>query len=186
MSLVEIRSAALAPAAVGRTVRGYAAVFNSLSESLGGFREVIRPGAFAGVLNQDVRALVNHDDNLILARSKSGTLRLREDGRGLAVEFELGDQSYAEDLRISMQRGDVTGMSFGFVVGKGGDAWRKEGGQQVREITRFASLMDVSVVTFPAYPATEAAVRDIPAAAVSRSAGVPTENLRRRLALVLR
>jgi len=139
-------------------IRGHAAVFNSLSEDLGMFREVLRPGAFASVLQDpDTRSLINHDDNLVLGRVGSKTLRLSEDQRGLYQETDLGGQSYAQDLAISMRRGDVNQQSFGFVVGT--DNWRKENGEQIREVTTVKRLLDVSVVTFPAYRATDAQVR---------------------------
>lgn len=136
----------------GRQIRGHAAVFNSLSLDLGGFREIIAPGAFSGVLKDDVRALINHDDNLVLARTKSGTLSVREDSIGLAVEINLADQSYARDLAISLERGDVSQFSFGFYVGR--DRWATDQtGAAVRTVLEVSQLLDVSVVTYPAYPA---------------------------------
>lgn len=139
-------------------IRGHAAVFNSLSEDLGMFREVLRPGAFADVLQDpDTRSLINHDDNLVLGRVGSKTLRLTEDQRGLFQETDPPDTSYAHDLLAVMRRGDVNQQSFGFVVGT--DNWRKENGEQIREVVSVKRLYDVSVVTFPAYRATDAQVR---------------------------
>jgi uncharacterized protein len=144
---------------------GYAAVFNALSVDLGGFREVIRPGAFATSLaNADVRAMVNHDRNLVLGRSKSGTLRLMEDARGLRYEVDLPDTQYARDLAEVMKRGDVSGSSFRFYMfddKSRGQKWRSEPDGVIREITEFAQIDDVSVVTYPAYPQTEAALRSL-------------------------
>ena len=145
------------------TFRGYAAVFNSLSVDLGGFRERIAPGAFASTLTNgaDVRLLINHDANLILGRSISGTLKLGEDEVGLWAEAELPDTSYARDLVVSMERGDITQMSFGFKPRK--DAWEaqdEETGLPIRELLE-ADLFDVSPVTYPAYPETSAEVRSI-------------------------
>lgn len=139
---------------------GYAARFNSLSEDLGGFREVIRKGAFADSIRRgdDVRALVDHNPTMILGRTKSNTLTLSEDNLGLRVEILLPDTSVSRDLQASMKRGDIDGMSFGFRVDA--DAWREEQGQTIRELHR-VSLFDVSPVTFPAYPATEAALRSL-------------------------
>lgn len=141
---------------------GHAAVFGQLSEDLGGFREQIQAGAFADVLTNDVRALVNHDSNLILGRTKSGTLRLAEDSTGLAAEIAIPDTSFARDLVVSMGRGDVTQMSFAFTVDPEGETWTRDGtGPWIRTITKVARLYDVSPVTYPAYPQTEAALRSL-------------------------
>lgn len=131
-----------------RTVEGYASVFNSMSEDLG-FREVILPGAFSNVLDNDVRALYNHDSNYLLARTTSGTLELKEDEKGLYYRFEMPNTSYGNDMLELFRRGDLTQSSFGFTVEK--DNWRMEDGQQVRYIERVGSLFDVSPVVFPAY-----------------------------------
>jgi HK97 family phage prohead protease len=144
---------------------GYAAVFNALSEDLGGFREVIRPGAFAASLaGADVRALINHDKNLVLGRTKSGTLLLQEDSRGLRYEIDLPDTQYARDLAVILERRDISGSSFRFYMHddpQRGQTWRSEPGGVVREITEFRAIDDVSVVTYPAYPQTESALRDL-------------------------
>jgi HK97 family phage prohead protease len=142
--------------------RGHAAVFDSLSENLGGFREVIKRGAFKDVLTDDVRLLVNHDSNLLLARTASGTLTLEEKPEGLFVEADIdARQSYANDLKIAMERGDMNQMSFAFGSGVEDD-WEEDGeGRLVRTIKRFKSLFDVSAVTYPAYPATDAGFRAI-------------------------
>ncbi len=140
---------------------GYAAVFNQLSEPLAGrFREQIRPGAFKrSIKNGDVRALWNHDPNYVLGRTKSGTLRLEEDDRGLKIEIDPPDTQWARDLMVSIQRGDVDQMSFGFRVLK--DEWdRREDGTIIRTLID-VELFDVSPVTFPAYPQTSVAVRDM-------------------------
>lgn len=137
---------------------GHAAVFDSLSENLGGFRERIMRGAFRNVLDQDVRLLVNHDPNLPLARGDA--LELTEDPTGLHVRAQIrADLSYARDLRINLEEGNVTQMSFAFGSDVE-DEWDEDGdGRLVRTIKRFGSLFDVSPVTFPAYPATDAGVR---------------------------
>jgi HK97 family phage prohead protease len=142
-------------------IRGYAAVFNSLSEDLGGFREQISVGAFADAMGRDdVRALVNHDPNLVLGRNKSGTLVMREDGTGLSVEITPPDTQAARDLVALMERGDVSQMSFAFTVSKEDQSWERSGtGPWLRTIRKVARLFDVSVVTYPAYAATSAAVR---------------------------
>ena len=139
------------------TITGYAAVFNELSENLGGFYERIQPGAFAQTLpSADVRALWNHDPNFPLGRTKAGTLQLSEDETGLAFEIDPPDTSYARDLMVSMRRGDVDQMSFGFITVR--DKWEQIGEQVIRTLLE-VELFDVSPVTYPAYPTTSAAVR---------------------------
>lgn len=137
---------------------GYAAVFNSKSENLGGFREIIKPGAFKGSLQNDVRALIDHESGKVLGRSKAGTLRMIEDEKGLKVEIDPPDTTIARDLMESMRRGDIDQMSFGFFVKT--DNWRKDNGETIRELEE-VDLFDVSVVTFPAYPATSVHVRSL-------------------------
>lgn len=139
-------------------ITGYAAVFNSLSENLGGFREIILPGAFAGSLGEDVRALWNHDANHVLGRTRAGTLSLMEDDTGLRVEITPPDS--AADKLESMRRGDVDQMSFGFWTLD--DEWRMQDGEPLH-ILKSVRLFDVSVVTYPAYPETEASVRSMTA-----------------------
>lgn len=143
------------------TIRGYAAVFNQLSGDLGGFREQLSQGAFTDALQtSDVRALINHDSNLVLGRSTSGTLTMREDSTGLSVEITPPDTQAARDLVELMRRGDVSQMSFAFTVAKEDQQWKRDGeGPWIRTIKRVKGLYDVSVVTYPAYPQTSAAVR---------------------------
>lgn len=142
-------------------IRGYAAVFNQLSEDLGGFREQISTGAFSEAIgNSDVRALVNHDPNIVLGRNKAGTLTMREDAAGLYVEVTPPDTQAARDLITSMQRGDINQMSFAFTVTKDDQTWTRDGtGPWLRTIKRVSRLYDVSVVTYPAYQQTNAAAR---------------------------
>jgi len=138
---------------------GHAAVFNSLSEDLGFFREKIAPGAFAKTIQEaDVRALWNHDPNYVLGRTKSGTLKLAEDDKGLAVEIIPPDTQWARDLTESIRRGDVDQMSFGFQVVK--EEWEGDGNNPVR-VLKEVKLFDVSPVTFPAYTATDVQVRSL-------------------------
>jgi len=148
------------------TLRGHAAVFNRLSEDLGGFREIVEPGFFRAALDRkpDVRALVNHDPNLVLARTRAGTLELREDTVGLEIRARVARTSYATDLRLAVQRRDIDGMSFAFSVREGGDEWAvAEDGTVVRTLRADGAeeLFDVSVVTFPAYPQTDTAMRQL-------------------------
>ena len=145
------------------TIEGYAANFNSLSEDLGGFREMLMPGCFADALKtSDIRALFNHDPNFVLGRNMSGTLRITEDDKGLRFEVDPPDTACARDLQVSMQRGDINQCSFGFRVAEGGDAWRKEpDGTYLRSILKVDRLFDVSPVTYPAYASTSCAVRSL-------------------------
>lgn len=142
-------------------IRGYAALFNTLSEDLGGFREQLQAGAFSDALtSSDVRALINHDANLVLGRNTSGTLTMREDASGLYIEVTPPETQAARDLVEVMKRGDVNQMSFAFTVGKEDQTWTRDGtGPWLRTIKRVNRLYDVSVVTYPAYPQTTAAVR---------------------------
>ena len=141
-----------------RKITGYAAVFDKYSEEMWGFYERIKPGAFAEVLTDDVRALFNHDCNHVLGRSRAGTLSVKEDENGLAVEIELPDTQTARDLCTSMERGDIDQMSFAFTVAE--SDWDAEhDGKPVRTINKIKRLYDVSVVTVPAYPDTSADVR---------------------------
>ena len=143
-----------------RTITGYGAVFDSLSQNLGGFREIIAPGAFDNVLDNDTRALFNHDSNLILGRSTANTLALTVDNMGLRYNVDMPDTTYANDLMVSMKRGDVTQSSFGFVVET--DSWAEDdNGAPVRTIRSVSRLLDVSPVTYPAYPDTQVAVRSM-------------------------
>ena len=149
----------------GRTLVGYAAKFDSLSENLGGFRELIKPGAFRSSLSDgtDVRALVDHDPRLVIGRRSNGTLRLEEDSTGLRVEIDTPSVSYADDLLELIRGGYVSQMSFGFSIPPGGDEWLpvdKEDGLR-RRLLKTVALSETSVVTFPAYSATEVSVRSL-------------------------
>jgi HK97 family phage prohead protease len=142
----------------GRKIRGYAIVFNSSSVDLGGFREFIAPEAVDRTLNEglDVRALVDHDSAKVIGRTRAGTLSLRKDGKGLRMEVEPDQEiSYARDILRAVERGDVTGMSFGFRVL--GDQWDYDGKEPVRTVTDMR-VSEVSIVTFPAYQATDVQV----------------------------
>jgi hypothetical protein len=135
----------------GNTIRGYAAVFNSPSEDLGGFIEYIAPGAFDSVMNDDVRGFYNHDWNYLLGRVSSGTLRIFVDEVGLGYEIDLPNTSYANDLVELMKRGDVNQSSFAFMIES--DKWEVKGKQNIRTITKVSRLIDVAPVVIPAYPA---------------------------------
>jgi HK97 family phage prohead protease len=142
----------------GRKIRGYAIVFNSSSVDLGGFREFIAPEAVDRTLNEglDVRALVDHDSAKVIGRTRAGTMTLRKDSRGLRVEIEPDPEiSYAKDTLLAVARGDKTGMSFGFRVLD--DEWNYDGKEPVRTVTDMR-VSEVSIVTFPAYQATDVQV----------------------------
>ena len=131
-------------------VVGHAAVFDTLSEDLGGFQERINKNAFDEVLDNDVRAFFNHDPNHLLARVSSGTLKLSVDEKGLKYEFSVPDTSTGRDLLVSMERGDISQSSFAFTIDD--DSWDKENGRDIRTINKVKRLYDVSPVSIPAYP----------------------------------
>lgn len=160
---------------------GHAAVFNQLSEDLGGFREQVAPGAFAEAIEKDdVRALFNHNADHVLGRNRAGTLKLAEDTRGLAVDISPPDTSAAADLLALLERGDVTQMSFAFSIRPNGENWGKDdNGLWIRTITR-VRLFDVSPVTYPAYPQTDVAIRSLD---VIRKSAAPNEGWRVQLRL---
>lgn len=150
----------------GMTLEGYAARFNEYSEPLP-FREKIAPGAFRGSLRSrnDVKLLWNHDSSMVLGSTRSGTLKLFEDEKGLRVQADLPDTQAGRDARTLIQRGDVTGFSFGFTVPSGGDSWNDDGSERTLHAVR---LFEVSTgVAFPAYPTTDgtATVRGLDAVA---------------------
>lgn len=140
-------------------IEGYAALFNVLSQDLGGFKEKIRPGAFSKTLGEaDVRALLNHDPNYVLGRNTRKTLTLKEDDTGLWTETNPPDTQWARDLMVSMKRGDIDQMSFGFRVIR--DEWTEQPFGIQRELVEL-QLFDISPVTFPAYLQTSVGVRSI-------------------------
>lgn len=143
--------------ASGRRLEGYAATFGSTAQ-IGSIEETIAPGAFLRSLGGDVLALLDHDPTRVLGRTRSGTLRLAEDGRGLAFSLDLPDTQAGRDVLELAQRNDLGGMSFGFVVPSGGDSWQGE-----RRTLRSVDLREISVVSaHPAYPDTSLALRSRP------------------------
>ena len=139
-------------------MRGYAAVFDQLSDDLGGFRERIRPGAFERSLGEDIRSVWNHNADYVLGRVKAGTLELVEDERGLAVAIRPPDTQWARDFTASIVRGDVDQMSFAFQVVR--EDWQMLPLGPVRELIEVRGF-EVSPVTFPAYPQTEIGLRSL-------------------------
>jgi HK97 family phage prohead protease len=164
--------------------RGHAAVFGKRTLIGGkrwGFWEQIEAGAFAKTIGEaDVRFLINHDPNLLLARNKAGTLDLAEDDTGLATDAQLDTrQTYTSDVVIALERGDISQMSFAFEpIG-----WRIEeldDGKLLYTLTE-VRLWDVSVVTYPAYEETDAGLRAAGFAALTRSLGLDAEAVLERL-----
>ena len=148
--VIERRRAADLSVAPGRKLVGYAAVFGQ-GTRISDFTEVIKPGAFAASLKgRDILALVDHDPARLLARTKSGTLRLEEDSKGLRFELDVPDTTEGRDLLALAERGDLGGMSFGFTVARSGERWDGK----KREL-RAVTLHEISVVhAWPAYEGT--------------------------------
>ncbi|MBN50040.1 MAG: HK97 family phage prohead protease [Spongiibacteraceae bacterium] len=177
-----------------KRIVGHAAVFNQLSENLGGFREQIEPGAFDDVLDDDVRALFNHNPDHVLGRTLSKTLKIEQDKTGLRYEIDPPDTQAARDLMVSLERGDISQSSFAFSVGD--DDWEEnDEGVIIRTIKTFKRLFDVSPVTYPAYPDADVGLRSLEAWKQSRrphedrghndnheqGEGMPIDMLKRKL-----
>ena len=159
--MLEIRASGTL-SATGKTLTGYAAVFNS-EAVLGDFSEVIRQGAFAKSLatGSNIRALYQHQGDALLGTTRGGTLQLREDAKGLAFELALPDTTHGKDLAILVGRGDVAGCSFGFKVPEGGDRWEERGSTLVRELLN-VDLVEITLTSDPAYQDTTVALRNMP------------------------
>lgn len=145
-------------------VRMYAAVFNSMSEDLGGYKEIIDPHFFDDNLNDDVRCLFNHKNELILGRSSASTLSFGIDSTGLWAEYEDPGTTYSKDLLISLERGDIKECSFQFSVrssSEGGYKFERVGDEWVCTLLKCERLYEVSPVTFPAYPETSIGKRGL-------------------------
>ena len=179
-----------AEGAIGPNFRGYAAVFNSVTNVAGYFEEVIAPGAFAESLaaGDDVVALFNHEDDYVLGRRSADTLRLTEDDKGLYVEIDGPDTQLARDLSVSVGRGDIKQMSFGFrCLSEKWDEPATPAGIARRTLLK-VQLIDVSIVTFPQYEDTEAEACSVlersPIAIRARAEALAeTETFRRRIAI---
>lgn len=146
------------------SLNGYGAVYYDGSPGTefklwDGAVERIKPGAFDEAIEKDdVRALFNHNPDLILGRKSAGTLKLFSDKKGLGYSIVAGDTTVAKDVREHIKRGDVRGSSFSFMIPKGGERWQTEDGVDIRYLTK-VRLMDVGPVTFPAYEGTVAGAR---------------------------
>lgn len=159
-SNIERRSVAFRATADGRKISGYAAVFNSPSEDLGGFTEYITANAFDGVIERsDVFAYLNHNPDrgvLASARRGKGSMTLKVDEKGLYYEFEAPNTALGDEVLEGVKRGDIGGSSFAFIVDR--DEWSKD--YKTRTITKIKQLLDVSPVYTPAYPDTSVALAE--------------------------
>jgi HK97 family phage prohead protease len=148
----ERRSAPLELRALGRRLSGYAATYG-VPAKIGTFTEIIKAGAFRNSLSGDVLALQDHDPSKVLGRTRSGTLRLSEDKRGLHFDLDLPDTSHGRDVLALAERGDIGGMSFGF------EALDEKWTNDMREL-RAVRLHEISVVSsWPAYEGTIVSIR---------------------------
>lgn len=150
---------------------GHASVFNQAVDIGRSFREKVAAGTFRrAIAEDDVRALFNHDANIVLGRNRAGTLKLSEDDVGLAYEITPPDTQAARDLLVSIDRGDISQSSFGFRVRK--EEWDETQDPPLRTILE-VELFDVSPVTFAAYPTTDVALRSLEAWREARPAVDP-------------
>ena len=165
LTRLEVRTAAEGSNSAG-TLVGYAAIYGSASEDLGGWREILMPGAFDDVLatDPDVRMPFLDHVGLPMGRTRAGTLRLRSDRTGLAFEVDVPDTERGRELILAVERGDVNQCSFRFVVLPEDREWiYPEDDLPLRQVNRIDELWDVCLVTFPAYSTTTAGVRSLDA-----------------------
>lgn len=155
---MERRGAIEFRATAGNRLEGYAALFNSSSADLGGFTEIIRPGAFTRALaaSPDVLALFDHDTRYVLGRTGAGTLHLEEDAKGLRFSIDVAATTTGKDLLLSVGRGDIRGASFAFIAKE--DRWMQGNAGMIRELLD-VDLLDVTITANPAYPETSVARR---------------------------
>jgi HK97 family phage prohead protease len=161
MNDIERRFTSLETTITRNKLGGYAVVYNQ-STDLGPFLERIAPTAFRSVLaspDLDVRGLLNHNPDLLLARTPH-TLRLSTDSSGLEFELDLPDTTVGRDVREMVDAKLITGCSFGFIPD--GQDWSTQDGRDLRTHTSVGRLLDVSVVTYPAYQGTSVSLRSKP------------------------
>ncbi|WP_312684230.1 HK97 family phage prohead protease [Mammaliicoccus sciuri] len=142
-------------------IEGYAIIFNTLSDDLGGFKEIIHPNALQGVDISDVKCLINHDFNYVIGRTQANTLELSVDDKGLFFRCKLPNTSYARDIYENISAGNVNQCSFFYTLPPKDDTartWSKVEGEYVQTINRIDQLIEVSIVTMPAYQDTSVAV----------------------------
>jgi len=144
-------------AASGRSLEGYAAVFGE-ETSINNFQEIVMPGAFTASLGRnDILALVDHDTSKVLGRTRSGTLQLSEDVKGLKFSIAMPNTTLANDTLEMVKRGDIGGCSFAFSIPAGGENW-----QGKRRELRAVNLLEISIVSaWPAYKGTSVQARSI-------------------------
>lgn len=142
-----------------RFIEGYALKFRTWSEDLGGFRETIEPEALDKTDFSDVRALFNHNADHVLARSSAGTLKLDVDDTGLKFRARIPNTSYGNDLAENLRNGNVNQCSFGFCLDEDGDEFSYDDNEGIfkRSLRSIKEIVDVSVVTYPAYKDTDVA-----------------------------
>ncbi|WP_433963655.1 HK97 family phage prohead protease [Tunturiibacter gelidiferens] len=145
-----------------RVLSGYSSVFNSLSLDMGGWFELVSSSTFTRTLQEspDVLCLYSHDTSLVLGRTKSSTLTLTIDQTGLRFECILPDTTTANDLVVSIERGDVDGCSFGFVCQN--DVWNEDNEGRVVRTLLDVDLYEVTITAAPAYPDTSVSLRSAP------------------------
>lgn len=157
-----------------KKITGTPIVFNSRSKPLGGmgvrrFREIVAPGSVQ--FSDELRVDFAHDSKYILGSVSNGTLVIREDSAGVHMEATPPDTQWARDLAVSIERGDIEGGSFRFMVLQDGEKWTREGAEDIRTLTKI--LVDrVTVTSDPAYIATDVQVRSV----VEVAAGIPNED----------
>tara|TARA_R100000963_G_C4629477_1_gene94918 strand:- start:59 stop:871 length:813 start_codon:yes stop_codon:yes gene_type:complete len=174
----EVKDLELRQEGDSNTVVGYASVFNTLSNDLGNFREIIAPGAFDGRLEDDVRLMVNHE-GLPLARTTNGSMRLSTDETGLRYEAEIANTSTGRDILELLKDGTVNQSSFAFTVED--DSWEVNEGVNVRTINKVSRLYDTSIVTYPAYNEANVALRSMEAWQKENEEKILQENLAKEL-----
>jgi HK97 family phage prohead protease len=157
---IEVRAAQDDP----NSIEGYAAVFDSESDDLGGFREVLKPGCFDRALREsgDILCVVDHDRSKLLGRTSSGTCKITQDDKGLRFRCSMPDTQLGRDMRALIARGDYNSASFKFAVDPRDDEaedWEEKNGRVLRTIRSIAKLGDVSPVLVPAYRATSVKVK---------------------------
>lgn len=162
MNTIQFRTSDFRMEVNDNRVVGHACVFNLLAQIDNGYEE-IAPTAFDGVLKErkeDVRLLLNHNPDNLLGRTQSGTLRLGLDTVGLTVDCDLPDTQLGRDVRILIQRGDLTGFSFGFMPDAASDTFRYAPDKRlITTRNHLRRLTDVSLVTYPAFDANDATLR---------------------------
>ena len=143
----------------GVIVEGYSLLFDSWSEDLGGFKEVVTRDSLRNTNMSDVRALFNHNVDNVLARSSAGTLDLNVDDKGLKFRFKTPNTSYGRDLAENLKNGNVNQCSFGFRVADNGDSFEYDKQENIykRSLNDISEISDVSIVTYPAYSETSVA-----------------------------